>query len=443
MTDLATVHGGEWYAEVPRSIRTHTIIGVAILIVIFGGFSAWGFTAPLAAAVISQGSFVATGQNKIVQHLEGGIIEEILVNEGDKVTAGQPLVRLDKSAAQANGRQLYLRRARLEALVARLRAQVHRAPSVTWPDMVRGDTDTEVAEILETQRLNFDAWTSKLNSDVGLLEQNIASLDFRSRGYDLQRSSMEKQLQLLNEEFEGKQVLLKKGLMRATEIKSIQRAIADTEGQIGRLAAESSETGTQVVKSRQQIAQVSNTYVQAALDELQKAQSELDSIREQSREADNVLRRSTIDAPVAGTIVRLYYHTAGGVIESGKAILEILPSDVPLIIETQVPRNQIDNVKVGQHATVRLVALSARTTPVLNGEVFYVSADSLSSTPNGAKEVYLARVALSADEIARVHGFHPTPGMPAEILIQTAERTFFDYLTKPVRDSMARAFMER
>ncbi|WP_312796906.1 HlyD family type I secretion periplasmic adaptor subunit, partial [Tianweitania sp.] len=346
--------------------------------------------------------------------------------------------------AQANGRQLYLRRARLEALVARLRAQGHRAPSVTWPDLVRGDdADAEIGEIVETQRLNFEAWTSKLNSDVGLLEQNIASLDFRSRGYDLQRSAMEKQLALLNEEFEGKQVLLKQGLMRATEIKSIQRAIADSEGQIGRLVAEISETGAQVVKSRQQIEQVSNTYVQAALDELQKAQSELDSIREQSREADSVLRRSTIDAPVAGTIIRLYYHTSGGVIESGKAILEILPSDVPLIIETQVPRNQIDNLKVGQHATVRLVALSARTTPVLNGEVVYVSADSLSSTPNGAKEVYLARVTLSPDEIARVHGFHPTPGMPAEILIQTAERTFFDYLTKPVRDSMARAFMER
>jgi HlyD family type I secretion membrane fusion protein len=143
-------------------------------------------------------------------------------------------------------------------------------------------------------------------------------------------------------------------------------------------------------------------------------------------------------------VVRLYYHTPGGVIESGKPIMEILPSDVPLIIEAQVLRTEIDSVKVGQEATVRLTALNQRTTPVLNGEVYYVSADSLpDAANNGAREVYLARVSLPVRELSRVPGFAPTPGMPAEILIQTAERTFFDYLTKPIRDSMARAFMER
>lgn len=443
MTDLATLHGGDWYAEVPRSIRSQTVAGLLLVVLVFGGFSIWGFTAPLAAAVISQGSFVATGQNKIVQHLEGGIIEEILVGEGDRVESGQALVRLDRTAAEANYRQLHLRRVRLEALVARLQAQAHRADSVVWPQITQADGDQEVSDIIETQRLNFGAWTNKLTSDLGLLKQNATSLEHRAQGYSMQLKAMEQQLRLLQEEYEGKLSLLKQGLMRATEIKSIQRAIADAEGQSGRLVAEISENAAQVVKTRQQMGQVETTYVQAVLDELQKAEGELDSVREQWREAESVLRRSTIDAPVSGTVVRLHYHTSGGVIESGKAILEILPSDVPLIIETQVPRNQIDNVKLGQPATVRLVALSARTTPVLTGDVYYVSADSLASTPNGAKEVYLARVRIPGNELARIPHFHPTPGMPAEILIQTAERTFFDYLTKPVRDSMARAFMEK
>src|SRR5690606_33164430 len=145
-------------------------------------------------------------------------------------------------------------------------------------------------------------------------------------------------------------------------------------------------------------------------------------------------------APVGGTVIRMNYHTPGGVIESGKGIMEILPADAPLIIEAHVPRNEIDDVRVGQKAIVRLVSLNQRTTPVLNGEVFYVSADALKGEPTAPQEFYLARVRLPPDEISRVVGFTPTPGMPAEILIQTAERTFFNYLTKPVTDSMSRAF---
>ena len=166
-------------------------------------------------------------------------------------------------------------------------------------------------------------------------------------------------------------------------------------------------------------------------------------MREKSLEAENVLRRATILAPVDGTVVRMLYHTSGGVIESGKSIMEILPSDVPLIIETQVPRTEIDNVRVGQKATVRLSALNQRTTPVLNGEVFYVSADSLpDATGDQKREVYLARVNLPASELARVKGFSPTPGMPVDVMIQTRERTFFAYITKPIADTMSRAFME-
>ena len=241
----------------------------------------------------------------------------------------------------------------------------------------------------------------------------------------------------------GKKVLLAKDLIRKTEIKTIQRAIADAEGQIGRLMSEVSETGAQILKQEQQVNQTEESYKEAALDELQKAEAELDTVREQLRGATNVLRRATINAPVTGTVIRMHYHTSGGVIESGKPIMEILPADVPLIIEAQVLRTEIDNIKVGEKATVRLTALNQRTTPVLSGQVFYVSADALPvQTQDGTREVYLARVSLPASELARVHNFAVTPGMPAEILIQTAERTFFDYLTKPIRDSMARAFME-
>ncbi|ACP26750.1 putative secretion protein Type I [Sinorhizobium fredii NGR234] len=445
MSDIVKVYDLEWYAEVPRSIWKQTIAGVALMAVTFGGFGVWSFTAPLAAAVIAQGSFVATGQNKIIQHLEGGIIKDILVSEGDHIVADQPLMRLDETAALANQRQLFLRRARLEAIVARLMAQIEGTDKIELPAILAPHMqDPEVEPIIRSQELNFRAWKSKLDSEIGLYKQNIEGFRFRVEGYQQQRDAVRQQHALLQEEYVGKKSLLDKDLIRKTEIKSIQRAIADAEGQVGRLTAEISETGAQVLKQEQQIRQTEETYREAALEELQKVEAELDSVREQLIGAASVLRRATINAPVSGTVVRLYYHTAGGVVETGKPIMEILPSDVPLIIEAQVIRTQIDSVKIGQKATVRLTALNQRTTPVLNGEVYYVSADSVPDpATNGTQEVYLARVSLPVSEVTRISGFVPTPGMPAEILIQTAERTFFDYLTKPIRDSMARAFMER
>ncbi|UUP18328.1 HlyD family type I secretion periplasmic adaptor subunit [Nitratireductor thuwali] len=445
MSDIAKVHDLQWYSEVPRSIWKQTTVGLVLLVVSFGGFGTWALTAPLAAAVIAQGSFVATGQNKIVQHLEGGIIKQILVDEGDLVETDQPLVVLDETAARAKERQLVLRKARLEIIAARLAAQVQGRDTIELPPVISQNLDDpDISAILHSQKLSFDAWRSKLASDLQLLDQNIESYGFRATGYERQREAVQEQLQLLQEEYEGKKTLLHKGLIRNTEVKAIQRAIAEAQGQIGRLSAEIAETKSQMVKQEQQARQTRNTYQEAALDELQGIEADLESVREQAREAANVLHRATINAPVAGTVVRLYYHTPGGVIESGKPILEILPADAPLIIEAQVSRNEIDSVKVGQKATVRLTALNQRTTPVLNGDVFYISADSLAEqTQNGDREVYLARIRLPVSELTRVPGFAPTPGMPAEILIQTMERTFFSYITKPITDSMARAFMEQ
>ena len=187
-----------------------------------------------------------------------------------------------------------------------------------------------------------------------------------------------------------------------------------------------------------------SAYRQAALDELQMVQAELESLREQSRKARSILARSEVVAPVAGTIVRLHYHTSGGVIETGKPILEILPLNAPLIIEAMISRTEIDSVHAGQLAAVRLTALNQRTTPVLEGKVFYLSADAIAEGgQNGPQEVYLARISLDSGQLARVPGFSPTPGMPAEIMIQTQERTFAQYIAKPIMDSMSRAFREQ
>ncbi|MFV0475213.1 MAG: HlyD family type I secretion periplasmic adaptor subunit [Pikeienuella sp.] len=437
---------GEWHAAVPRSIFRHALFAFTLMAVAFGGFGVWAFRAPLAAAVIAQGSFVATGQNKIVQHLEGGIIKEILVEEGDTVRIGEPILRLDETLARATRRELQLRQIRLIATEQRLLAQYEERDRFEIPeDLLAESGDREINAILDSQRQAFNVARSSLMNDLTMIERNLDALDARKRGYEMQLGSFRERTALLDEELRLKQQLFDKGLTRREEISALRRVQLDSEGQIARLDGQIAETAEMMGKHVTQLEKARDEYRTAALTDLQMTQSELESVREQMRTAENVLSRTDVLAPVSGAVVRLYYHTTGGVIETGKPIAEILPDDAPLIIETLVLRSDIDSVKTGQEATIRLIALNQRTTPILKGEVFYISADAVAQAANEtapAREVYVVRVTLTSEELARVKGFSPKPGMPVEIMIETEARTFAQYIAKPVVDSMARAFRE-
>lgn len=435
----------EWYSELPRQVWRIGLFGLLLMVGCLGGFGYWAFSAPLAAAVVSQGSFVATGRNKIVQHFEGGIIDQIVVTEGDFVTSGATLITLDTTASQTRLKELKLRSARLEAMVARFEAEYSGVEQLNFSTglKIKATENFDLSQILDSQMQSFVLSRDKMKNELELLNANISAQEVRMWGYDQQKSSVEAQIDLLEEDFESKTKLFEKGLTRKTDINSLQRAIVDAKGQIARLEAEIGESESMVHKYNKQAIQTEHAYKEAALDELNAAQAELESINEQILQAEDVLRRTEIVAPVSGTVVRMHYHTSGGVIKGGQEIAEIIPQDAPLIIETLIPRNDIDSVQLGQHAFIRLSALNQRTTPVLDGEVIYVSADSIHNTSDrNNPEVYVARINLANESLTRVNGFAPTPGMPAEILITTQERTFFQYLTKPIVDSMSRAFRE-
>lgn len=441
---VTELHSLDWYAGVPRSIRKQTIFGATLLVLAFGGFGSWAALAPLSAAVIAPGSFVATGENKIIQHFEGGIIKDLLVREGDQVEAGQSLLLLDETAARANAQQLQLRLARLDTIWARLNAEAKGLSEYEPPPSVADHLDDpEIAAINDSQRSNFEAARDKLLNETALMQQNVTALEFRVTGRRAQIEAMDRQLALLREDYRVMADLQAKGVAAQSSVRTIERTIADAEGDVARLESEIQEAEAQIEKYRREIIQAVDAVRQAALDEIQTVEAELDALREQIQQANNVLARTTVTAPVAGTIVRMYYNTTGGVIESGKPIFEILPADVPLIVEVKIPRMQIDEVRQGEKATVRLTALNQRTTPVLDGVVMYVSADTIADTSGLNKEFYVARITIPPEQLARVEGFSPTPGMPAEVLVQTRERTFLEYLIKPVTDSMSRAFHEQ
>ncbi|MFD1344744.1 HlyD family type I secretion periplasmic adaptor subunit [Litorisediminicola beolgyonensis] len=434
-----------WSADVPRSILRLSITAVLLMALSFGGFGAWALTAPLAAAVISQGTFVATGRNKIVQHLEGGIIRDIRVSEGDRVMAGDPLIELDRTAAQADQRELWLRQLRLEAIAARLLAEYRNEDTVTFPPSLdAAREEAELADIFDKQRLAFQVSRSVLETDLSILDSSLASLTLRADGYSGQLAALEARAENLAEELAAKEALAEKGLVKAAETGLLRRALLESEGQIARLVSQLAELEEERTRFDRRRAKLMSDRRQAVVEDLQSIQAELDSIREQTRKADAILTRAAITAPVSGTVVRLHYHSVGGVIETGKPIVEILPTDAPLQVEIKVLRTDIDSVSTGQHATVRLTAMNQRTTPVLNGTVSYVSADSITDTSEGiAQEIYVANIDLPPEEMQRVAHLHLLPGMPAEAMVQTETRTFFDYLAKPVRDSMSRAFKEQ
>jgi HlyD family secretion protein len=354
-------------------------------------------------------------------------------------------VTLDQTAALTNERMLTLRRLRLEAVVGRLRAEAQGSREFKLPDIVMAEaSDPDINAIIQSQNIVFRSKQVKLEEQLNLIEKNIKSLEYRFEGYKGQRESFERQLALLSDERDSKERLVKVGYMRKTDLLAIERAIADAMGDISRLNGELNESEAEIAKFRQEAVIAVNSNKQAALDALETAESDLDSVRQQLHEAAGVLERTVIRSPVTGTVVRSYYHTAGGVITTGKPIMEILPAHVPLILEAQVLRTSIDQLHEGQTAAIRLTALNRRTTPVLEGKVFYVSADSIEENAGlSVKDVYIVRVQIPDSEIARVHNFHPVPGMPAEVLIQSSERTFFEYLSKPIADSMSRAFKER
>jgi HlyD family secretion protein len=426
----------------------HTLFGSVVLAGTILGFGVWGGTAPIAGAVVASGVFVVTGQNKIVQHLEGGVIRDIAVREGDRVEPQQVLINLDDTAPKAELRRLELRFARLQAMASRLETEMREKDKIEFPAAILAAAqDPDVAPMLESQQLTFDARRQSLNSEIATIQEGINALQERVEGAKLQMGGVKEQLRLLGEEIDGKVQLLKSGFVRKPELLALQRAEANLQGELGRLQGEMGDAKERMARGREQIAAARKAAIKTAVEQLHDVRAELNDVRERIRTARGVLDRIQIVAPVKGVVVKLRYHTSGGVIEAGKNIMEILPVQAEVIIEVRIRPQDIDHVKPGQRAMVRLTALNQRLVPMIAGQVVYVSADALPDETKGSQQtpsdIYLARIALDPNEAATaVPGFAPTPGMPAEVYITTSERTFFEYLTRPIRDSMARAFRE-
>jgi HlyD family secretion protein len=431
-----------WQDTVPVSLRHASLLGIAALAAFFGLVGIWSITAGISGAVIAPGVVQARGQNKVIDHLEGGIVFSIPVKEGEHVAAGQVLLIMDTTRVASERNRVNVA---LIASMARLdRAQSERdgATKLDFPPRLVAAAGTAgVLDDLQEQQEEFANRLDRHLAEIAALHERIGAAEEEIAGLEVQRASESDKLGIIREELADKKKLLDKGLMQRGQYNELRRAEADSRGAVGQIAASIGERRSTIAELKQQSASLEAKRKEAAAAEINELVARIGDLKEQLRSQEDILSRSVVRAPDDGVIVKLAKNTVGSVVRPGELIAEILPTSNELIIEARIPPQDIDLVKVGQPANLRLVALNARKTPEVPGTVTYVSADRFVD-PVTQQPYYTARVELAETLPDGVTHSQIQPGMPVDALIQTEERTFLQYLAKPVQDSFAKAFRE-
>lgn len=433
---------GQRRPTVKTRVWPSTILGLFVLSLLAGGIGAWGATAPLASAVVARGEVTVDTNRKHVQHLEGGIVAQLNVRDGDAVHSGDILLRLDETRAKATLAIVDAAYREERAKEARYIAERDEKEHIAWPaDLVENAEQPEITVLLESQEAIFVSRRETLNGEVAILTERISQLKQEVTGFAAQRSATEKQLDLINEELAALFELMEKGQTTKPRILALQRSAAGLDGEHGSLTAKIAGAEKAIGETKLEIIQKRKAFRNEVVTTLRDIQSKLADLRERRVATQDILDRLDIRAPVSGKVVGLSVHAKNAIIRPGDTILEIVPIGDRLLIEVQIQPQDVDNVEIGQSAEIHLLAFRQKTTPTLMGRVTYISADVLTSERDGSKH-YIVRVSVPEAELLRLEDRELQPGMPAEVLIRTGERTAIAYLMQPIVESMNRAWRE-
>lgn len=438
----------------PKDSLRPLIWGLALIVIVFFGLGTWAALAPLESAVVAPGAITVESNRRTIQHLEGGIIQEILVKEGSVVREGDVLIRLDPTRARAQEEVLRGELDANEVIEARLLAERDNRPSFNLPARLAGSSDPKVAEIIALQRNQFAARKSALAGQVQILEQRIQQLQQQIIGTQALQRSKEQQIRFITEELDSLRDLVRDGHVTRTRYLALERERSRLDGERGDHISAISRAQQGIGEAKLQILQLEKDRQQEVTTQLREVQSRIFELRERLVAAQDVLKRSDITAPVDGTVVNLAYVTPGGVISPGAPILSIVPNDDRMVVEAEIPPADIDTVRPGQDVTVRLLTVGSKEIPVLHGRLETVSADRLSREPRqdmrggpapavGSYSYYMGRVSIAKDEFSQLQGLHVYAGMPVEVLINRGERTVLEYILQPLTRSFGRAFKEQ
>jgi HlyD family secretion protein/epimerase transport system membrane fusion protein len=416
-------------------------LGYGIVFLFFGLFGVWAALAPLESGAVAQGQVQVVGNQRVVQHLEGGLIKQILVKEGQRVTKGQHLVVLDGTRAQTQFDRVHQQYLAALGREARLLAERTGATTINFPEeLIRATGQPGVADILDGEQRLFDGRRAAVSSQLSLLDRRIDKAREEITALNAQQRSDRRQLAIINEEIVGVRELYEKGLERKPRLLALQRTEAELEGSIDNRQALKARAAQAVSETEFQKSGLIESTIAEIETDLRAAQIELEDLRQQMTAAQDALTRTTIDAPESGKVYGLRFHTHGGVVAPGDAILNLVPDDEELIVKVQLDPNDIDTVQEGAAATVRLTSFNQRTFKPIDGTVTQISPDVVQ--PEKGPPFYEARIRLDADMMKRLN-VEIVPGMPAMAIIATGEQTMLDYLISPITRSLETALREK
>lgn len=425
-----------------RSIRRHVIAGVGVVFLLAGGLGGWAATAEISGALIAPGALVVDTNVKKVQHPTGGVVGEVRAHEGDRVKAGDVLVRLDETITRANLAIISKGLIELYARKARLAAERDQADSVAIPKELSEQAESpEAAEALASERKLFDLRGAARSGQKAQLRQRAIQLREEIGGIEAQQKAKAREIVLINRELEGVNDLWEKKLVPLNRVMNLEREATRLEGERGQLIAAAAQAKGKVSEIELQIIQIDQDVSSEVANELRDIDSKIGELVERKLTAEDQLRRIDIRAPQDGLVFQSTVHTVGGVIAAGDAIMIIVPEADTLAAEIKVDPKDIDRLEVGQPAVLRFVSFDRSMTPEINGTVRRISADAAIDPRTGAS-FFTARISMTAAEIARLGKIKMTPGMPVEAFVNTGSRTVISYLVKPLHDQFKRALRE-
>jgi HlyD family secretion protein len=427
-----------------HSIQRYMVVGMLIVGFVIFGIGGWAATSELTGAVIGQGVLVVDSSVKKVQHLTGGVVGDLRVREGDKVKAGDILLRLDETQTLANATIISTNFDQLLARQARLETERDNADEIIFPKILleRGrDPGSEAARAISAERSLFDLRRQARGGQKAQFKERSAQLQEEIKGYLGQIEAKQKEVDFIHQELEGVRMLFQKNLVPMNRLTALERDTARLEGERSQLSGTIAGARGKIAEIELQIIQVDQDLRTEVGKDLIEARSKISELAERKTAAVDQLNRIDIRAPQSGRVHQLTVHTVGGVISPGEQIMLIVPDADALAVEVKIAPRDIDHVYVGQAASMRFAAFDQKTTPGVEGEVSMVSADLTQDQRTGTS-YYTARVLLKPEELARLGNAKLVPGMPVDVFIKTPGRTALSYLIKPLRDQAERAFKE-
>ncbi|GGH17197.1 HlyD family type I secretion periplasmic adaptor subunit [Alsobacter metallidurans] len=425
------------------SIKRHMQAGIAAVVFLAVGVGGWAATTEFAGAVISPGALVVDSSLKKIQHPTGGVVGQIAVTDGQKVAAGQLLVRLDETVARVNLAILTKSLDEFYARQARLEAERDGSTALQYPDILQSrKADDAVARIMAGESNLFELRRTARAGQKMQLSERKAQLAEEIRGLSNQIEAKRNESRFIARELEGVRDLLRRNLIQLPRVTALERDAARIDGEAGQLTAAVAQTKVKISETELQIIQVDQDLRSEVAKELREIQAKIAELVERKVSAEDQMARIELRAPLAGVVHQLAVHTVGGVVGPGEVLMMIVPEKEELVVEVKLPPNEIDQVRPEQEAFLRLSAFNQRTTPELNGKVVMIAGD-LTTDQRSGQSYYAVRISIPKSEVARLDGLRLVPGMPVEAFIKAENRTVLSFLIKPLSDQLMKAWREK